>query len=102
MVGDQRREPVLQHVGVDLRGRDVGVAEQFLDDAQIRAVGEKVAREGVAEHVGRDLGGGNAEPGRECLEIAPEGLPGHVPLGRGGGKGEAAAGMAAEVFSAAR
>ena len=31
-------EPLFQHVGIDLRGRDVGVAEQRLHHAQIGAI----------------------------------------------------------------
>ena len=42
------------HVGVDLRGGDVRVAEHFLDDPKIRIAFEQVAREGVAEKMGVD------------------------------------------------
>ena len=42
-------------MGIDLGGRDVGVAEEFLNDAEISAAHEKMGREGVAEHVGMDL-----------------------------------------------
>jgi len=38
-------------VGVDLRGSDVGMAEKRLHDAEIGAVVQEVAGEGVAEHV---------------------------------------------------
>jgi len=37
-----RLEPLLINVRVYLRGRDVGVAEHFLDDAEIGAVAEQV------------------------------------------------------------
>ena len=39
-------------VGVELRGRDVGVAEDLLDDAQVRAAFEHVRGEAVAQRVG--------------------------------------------------
>ena len=37
-VAHQALEPLLDHMGVDLRGRDVGMAQQRLHDAQIGAV----------------------------------------------------------------
>jgi hypothetical protein len=47
-------------VGIDLSGGDVGVAEEFLDGADIVAGFEEVGGEGVAEGVAtdgfRDLG----------------------------------------------
>lgn len=42
-------------VGVDLGGGDVGVSEEFLDDAEVGAAGEEVGGEGVAEGVGVDV-----------------------------------------------
>ena len=38
-------------VGVDFGSADVGVAEEFLDDAQVCTVFEQVCREAVPEHV---------------------------------------------------
>src|SRR4051812_41942546 len=40
-------------LGVALRGRGAGVAEQLLDRAEIAAAGEEVRRETVAERVRR-------------------------------------------------
>ena len=48
-------QPFLVDVRVDLRRRDVGVAEQLLDDAQVRAVAEQMCGEGMAQEVGVDL-----------------------------------------------
>lgn len=42
-------------VGVDLGGRDVGMAEQFLNAAQVLARFEQVGGEGMAEHVRIDM-----------------------------------------------
>jgi len=44
-------EPLFQHVGIDLRGRDVGVAEQRLHHAQVGAIVQEVTGESVAEHM---------------------------------------------------
>ena len=48
-------EAVLVDVGVDLGGGDVGVAEHFLDDAEVGAVVEEVGGEAMAELVGMDF-----------------------------------------------
>ena len=39
-------------MGVDLRRRDAGVPQEFLDHPEVRAVGQQVRREAVAERVG--------------------------------------------------
>src|SRR5688572_18887936 len=49
-----RPQAVLVHVRVDLRGGDVAVAEEFLDDAEVRAAADEVGGEAVAEGVGGD------------------------------------------------
>ena len=46
-----------RHVRVDLRGGEALVAEQLLDDAQVRAALQEVRREAVAEGVRRDPDG---------------------------------------------
>ncbi len=43
--------PVLCDVGVDLRGRQVAVSQEFLDAAQVRASIEQMGGEAVAERV---------------------------------------------------
>ena len=45
-------ESLVVHVGVDLGGDDVGVAEEFLDDPQVRPAREHVCGEAVAKRVG--------------------------------------------------
>ena len=42
-------------VGVDLRGADVGVAEEVLHDAKVRAADQEMGREAVAELVRVDV-----------------------------------------------
>jgi hypothetical protein len=48
---DEPPEPLLDDMGVNLRGRDVGVTEKLLHRAQIGAAIKEMAREGVAEHM---------------------------------------------------
>ena len=48
-------QALLVDVGVDLGGGDVGVAEEFLDDAEVGAVLEQVGGEGVAQEVRVDV-----------------------------------------------
>jgi hypothetical protein len=54
-------QAVLGDVGVDLGGRDVGVAQQGLDHPQVCAAFQQVGREGVAQDVGAHLG--RVDPG---------------------------------------
>ena len=42
-----RVESLLIDVGIDLRGGDIGMAEQFLNDAQVGATAEQVGSEAV-------------------------------------------------------
>src|SRR5260221_52010 len=65
---DQRLEPLAEHMGIDLRRRDIGVAEHLLDAAQIGAVVEEMAGEGVAQHMRRDAPGIDAGEDGEVLE----------------------------------
>ena len=69
-VAHQALQALLDHMGIDLRGRNIGVAEQRLHDAQIRAVVQQVAGKGVAQHV-------RARPA-----AAPGPRPPRVPSGR--------------------
>ena len=50
----QLLQPLARHVGVDLRGGNVGVAEQHLHHAQVGAMVEQVGGEGVAQRVRRE------------------------------------------------
>src|SRR6476660_3089036 len=45
---------LVEHVRVDLRGRDVRVPEQFLNHAQVGPILQQVARESVAQDVRAD------------------------------------------------
>ena len=51
---DQGLQPFGRHMGVDLGGGDVGMAQHLLQRAQVGAMVQQVGREGVAQHMGRD------------------------------------------------
>ena len=44
-------EPLLVHVRVNLRRRNIGVTEHLLDDSQIRTVSQQVGREAMPQKV---------------------------------------------------
>ena len=71
-------QPLALNMGVDLGGRNVGMAEHQLHRAQIGA-GEQVA-EGMAQDVGRDALGVEAGLGRQLAQQLREALPGEVAL----------------------
>ena len=48
-------QPTARDVGINFRGADVGVAEQFLDDAQVCAVFQQMRGEAVSQHVRSDV-----------------------------------------------
>src|SRR6185312_6126949 len=71
-------QAVLGHVGVDLGGGDVGVAEQGLHGPKVRPALQQVGGEGVAQHVGADPLRIDARRQRrlvEQLRHAPRGQP---------------------------
>jgi hypothetical protein len=71
--------PLVEHMGIDLRRGNIGVAEQFLHDAQIRTVLQKMACEGMAEHMRANPRGADSRSGGAGLEIAGESLAGEMP-----------------------
>ena len=78
-VAHQALQPLVEDVRVDLRRRDIGMPQQFLHHAQIRAVLQEMAGEGVSQYMRADLGRRQPRLRGEGLEIAPEGLPGQMP-----------------------
>ena len=67
-----RPQALRRDVGVDLGRADVGVPEQRLHDAQVRAAPEQVGREGVAQRVRRHVG---VDGGRRGRARAPASRP---------------------------
>src|SRR4029453_934014 len=78
MLLDQGAQPLLDDVGIDLRRRDVGVAEELLHRAQIGATLQEVAGKGVAENVRRDARGFDPRGESERLQLLPKALAGEM------------------------
>ena len=78
-IADEAFQPFFEHVGINLRRGNVGMAEQRLHHAQIRAIVQKVAGEGVAQHVRAQLRRPQSGGGGERLEIAGKMLAGEMP-----------------------
>ena len=51
VLGDDIFQPFVGDMGVDLGGADIGMAEQALNDAQIRAVIDQMGGKGMAQAV---------------------------------------------------
>ena len=66
-------QPLLGHVRVHLGRRQVRVAEQLLDDAQVRAALEQVGRERVAQRVGVQRARRSARPAAGARRAARAG-----------------------------
>ena len=71
-VAHQAFQPIFQHVRIDLGGGNVGVTEQGLNDAQIRTILQKMACEGVPQHVRAHPARSQAGGLGERLELAGE------------------------------
>ncbi len=76
---DQALQTLGQHVGVDLRRCDIGMAEQRLQGAQIGAARQHVAGEGMPQHVRRDPVHGNPGTARDLVQDQVEALAGERP-----------------------
>ncbi len=74
-VAHQAFQSLFDDVGIDLRGRNIGVAEQRLDDSQIGSVVQEMRREGMTQHMRTDKTRGDAGGLREFLEVARKMLP---------------------------
>src|SRR6516162_2054337 len=85
-VAHQALEALVEHVGVDLRGRDVGMAEQRLHNAEIGAVLQEMARKGMAQHMRAQALGAQAGGDGEIFQFACRVLSGQVPGFAEGGK----------------
>ena len=74
-IAHHRLHPRVEHMRVDLGGRNIGVPKQFLHDAQIGPILQKMARESVAQHMRADARHADPCQRRDCLQFAGEDLP---------------------------
>ena len=70
-------------MGVYFRGRDVSVAEQLLDGAQIGATIEQVTCEGMSQNMRADAFWVHTGRAGEFLEVLRESLTRQVSFGAG-------------------
>ena len=59
-------------MGINLRSRNIGVTEQRLHHAQVRAVVQEMTGEGMAQHVRAQLCGTQSGGGGERLKFTGE------------------------------
>lgn len=81
-----RFHPFVEHMRIDLRRGNVGVSEQFLNDTQIGAVLQQMAREGMAQHMRAHARNGDSGARGDRLDVARENLPAQMAAGAFGGK----------------
>src|SRR4029079_9028243 len=78
----QQLHALARHMGVNLRGRNIGVTKQHLHHAQVGAVVDEVRGEGVAQHVRRGVLAGHGARA-VTLDVLPERLPRHAGAAAG-------------------
>ena len=79
-IAHQFFQPLFQHVSVNLGRRNVGVTEQGLDHAQVRAVVQKVTGKSVSEDMRTEPRRLNSAGRSQRLELACEVLARQVSL----------------------
>ncbi len=72
-------QPLIQHMRIDFRRGDIGVAQHGLDRAQIGPTGQQMCCKGVAQGMWRDLGRGHATGDGKFLDQAKKAMPGQMP-----------------------
>ena len=75
-------QPGIRHVGVDLRGRNRGVAQEFLDGSDVGPIGQKRRSERVAERMGGNVFHNPGSQGSAGHHAGNE-VPGQTDVGGG-------------------
>ena len=78
MFADQPFKALGQDMRVYLGGRDVGMSQQFLHNAQIRTILQEMTGKGVTQDMRRDQFGGYAATRCQTFQIAGKYLPGQM------------------------
>ena len=81
--GDQIAKALVEHMGIDLGGGDVGVAQHLLHGAQVGAMVQQMGGEGVAQHVRADPRRRYAGLDGQVLEHLAEALARQRPAAAG-------------------
>ncbi len=102
MLVDQFLQLFIEHMRVDLRGRNVRMAQKFLHGAEVGAVLQQVAGKGVAEHMWRDGSGGNAGAGGERFQVTGKDLARQIASLLRAGKSQGLSGPSLAAASAFR
>jgi hypothetical protein len=74
MLLDEPPQPLLDDMSIDLRRRDIGMAEELLHSAEVGATLQEMAGKGMAEHVRRDARGLYRGRDRKRLQLLAEAL----------------------------
>ena len=75
---DERLQPFLQDMRIDLRRRNVSMPEQLLHRSEIGAAIEQMAGEGMPQHVRRDAVRTDARLIGNLFQVLREALSGHM------------------------
>ena len=78
MLLDKAPQPLLDDVGVDLRGRDIGMAQELLHRAQISSLLQQMTGKGMTENMRRDARRLDARGDGKRLQLLAEALPGQM------------------------
>ena len=78
MLLDKAPQPLLDDMGVDLRGRDIGMAQELLHGAQIRAPLQQMTGKGMTQNMRRDARRLDAGGDRKRLQLLAEALAGQM------------------------
>ena len=78
MLLDKASQPLLDDVGIDLRGRDIGMAQELLHGAQIGPPLQQMTGKGMTQNMRRDARRLNAGGDRKRLQLLAEALAGQV------------------------
>ena len=74
-IAHQALQPLLDDMGVNLGRGNIGMAEQRLDDPQVRSIVQEMRSECVTQYMWTDQARRNAGRDRQFLEVTGEMLP---------------------------
>ena len=78
MLLDKASQPLLDDVGIDLRGRDIGMAQELLHRTQISSPLQQMTGKGMTENMRRDARRLDACGDGKRLQLLAEALAGQM------------------------